>query len=513
MVIILKAMGHKIELETLYEISKILSSSLNLEQTVPYILRLLKKLVGFERVTLTLYDPSTDQIVVRATSSGSFLRDGFKKGEGITGKVWKHGVPIVVPDISQEPEFLNKLWKRKNLKGKKIAFIAVPVKASGKVVGVLSADIEITRRESLDDYTRLLNMIATLIANSFSLERKVEEEKRNLESEKRALEAELKRIYEKLHVEGIVGRSREILSVLDIVHRVAPTNATVLLRGESGVGKEVFARAIHFLSPRANKPFIAINCGAIPENLLEAELFGYEKGAFTGAYSSKKGKFELANGGTIFLDEVGELPLHLQVKLLRVLQEKEIERLGSSKPVKVDVRIIAATNRDLESMVREGKFREDLYYRLNVVPIFIPPLRERREDIPVLAQHFLERFKKEYAKDVSISHEVMDALMNYEWKGNVRELQNVLERMVILDRDGTLTEEDLPQEMRRTYPASRETVKIPVNGESIWDVERKLIERALSETGFVIKEAAKKLGMTPRQVSYRIQKYGIKLPR
>ncbi len=503
-------MDHRLELETLYEVSKILSGSLNLDETVPYILRLLKKILGFERVTLTLYDPATDQIVVRATSSGSFPRDGFKRGEGITGKVWKHGVPIVIPDISQEPEFLNKLWKRKNLKGKKVAFIAVPIKAGGKVVGVLSADKEVSKRDSLDDYTRFLNMVATLIANTFSLERKIEEEKRTLEDEKRALEAELRRVYDRLHIEGIVGRSRKILEVIELVRRVAPTSATVLLRGESGVGKELFARAIHFLSPRANKPFVAVNCGAIPETLLEAELFGYEKGAFTGAYSSKKGKFEMANGGTIFLDEIGELPLHLQVKLLRVLQEKEIERLGGTKPIKVDVRIIAATNRDLERMVREGKFREDLYYRLSVIPIFIPPLRERKEDIPPLVQHFLERFSKEYKKEVRISQEVMEAFLRYEWRGNVRELQNVIERMVILDTDGVLTAEDLPPEIRKEQKGQRASVP---EGGTIWEVEKRLIEKALEESGFVIKEAAKKLGMTPRQVSYRIRKYGIRLPR
>ncbi|AAC06546.1 sigma-54-dependent Fis family transcriptional regulator [Aquifex aeolicus] len=504
-------MDLKVEIETLYEVSKILSSSLNLETTVPYIFRLLKKLMGFERLTLTIYDPSTDQIVVRATSSGKFPKEGFKKGEGITGKVWKHGVPIVIPDISQEPEFLNKVWKRKKSK-KKIAFIAVPIKSGGKVIGVLSADKEINEKDSLDEYTRFLSMIATLIANSFSLERKVQAERKSLEEEKRALETELKRVYEKLHVEGIVGRSKEILNVLEIVHRVAPTNATVLLRGESGVGKEVFARAIHFLSPRADKPFVAINCGAIPGELLEAELFGYEKGAFTGAYSTKKGKFELANGGTLFLDEIGELPLHLQVKLLRAIQEKEIERIGGTRPIKVDVRIIAATNRDLESMVREGKFREDLYYRLNVVPIFIPPLRERKEDIPVLVHYFLEKFSKEYNKEVSITQEVMDAFMKYEWKGNVRELQNVLERMVILDTDGVLSEEDLPPEIRDVKKESR-IYNQTLNGETIWDLEKQLIEKALEESGFVIKEAAKKLGMTPRQVSYRIQKYGIKLPK
>ncbi len=508
-------MNPKLELETLYEVSKLLSGSLNIEETVPYILRLLKKYMGFERLTLTLYEPSTDQIVVRATSSGKFPKEGFRKGEGITGKVWKHGVPIVIPDISQEPEFLNKLWKRKNIRGKKIAFIAVPIKAGGEIIGVLSADKELSGKESLDELTRFLNMIATLIANSFSLEKKVEEEKQGLEAEKKALEIELKRIYKGLRIEGVVGRSRRIMEVFELVHRVAPTNATVLLRGESGVGKEVFARAIHFLSPRANKPFITVNCAAIPETLLEAELFGYEKGAFTGAYGMKKGKFELANGGTIFLDEIGDMPPFLQIKLLRVLQEKEIERLGGNKPIKIDVRVIAATNRNLEELMREGKFREDLYYRLNVFPIFIPPLRDRKEDIPVLVQHFTDVFSKEYRKNVKVSPRVMDVFMAYSWPGNVRELQNVIERMIILDTDGVLGEEELPAELKEAQTTGQEEHKGAEQEPegSIWDVEKKLIEQALKECNFVIKHAAKRLGMTPRQVSYRIRKYGIKLPR
>jgi len=502
-------MDPKLELETLYEISKVLSGSLNLEDSVPYVLRLLKKLMGFERVTLTIYDPTTEQIVVKATSSKKFSKEGFRKGEGITGKVWKHGVPIVVPDISKEPEFLNKLWKRKNIKKRKIAFIAVPIKIGGNVVGVLSVDREFSEKESLDDFTRFLNMIATLIANSFSLERRVVEERSALESEKKALETELRRVYENLRVEGIVGSSRKILEVLDLIHRIAPTGATVLLRGESGVGKELFARAIHFLSPRANKPFITVNCGAIPESLLESELFGHEKGAFTGAYTTKKGKFELADGGTLFLDEIGEMPLTLQVKLLRAIQEKEIERLGGSRPIKVDVRIIAATNKDLERMVKEGSFREDLYYRLSVIPVFIPPLRERKEDIPVLVHHFLERFSREYHKNVRITPEVMEAFMGYEWKGNVRELQNILERMVILDRDGVLSEKDLPPELRKPRPKLSENTSF--NGMSVKEMEIEMLKRALEKSGFVIKEAARMLGMTPRQVSYRIKKYGIRL--
>ena len=502
-------MNHKIELETLYEISKVLSGSLNLETTVPYVFRLLRKLMGFERVTLTIYDPATDQIVVRAASSGEFPRDGFRRGEGITGKVWKHGVPIVVPDISKEPEFLNKLWKRGDLGSRKISFIAVPLKRGGEVIGVLSADREVSGRESLDELTRFLNMVAVLIANHYTLKKEVEEEKRSLESEKKALQMELRRIYGDMKIEGVVGRSRQILEILDVIHRVAPTGATVLLRGESGVGKEVFARAIHFLSPRAEGPFVTVNCAAIPENLLEAELFGYERGAFTGATQRKKGKFELAEGGTLFLDEIGDMSPPLQTKLLRVLQEKEIERLGGSRPIKVDVRVIAATNRNLEEMMREGRFREDLYYRLNVVPIFIPPLRERREDIPVLAYHFLDLFREQYTKEVRIAPEVMDAFMEYPWPGNVRELRNVVERMVILDTDGILTLEDLPAELRRKPPQGTEP---PPQG-TLKDMERRMIEKALRETGYVIKEAARRLGMTPRQVSYRIRKYGIKLPR
>ncbi len=502
-------MNHKIELETLYEISKVLSGSLNLETTVPYVFRLLRKLMGFERVTLTIYDPATDQIVVRAASSGEFPRDGFRRGEGITGKVWKHGVPIVVPDISKEPEFLNKLWKRGDLGSRKISFIAVPLKRGGEVIGVLSADREVSGRESLDELTRFLNMVAVLIANHYTLKKEVEEEKRSLESEKKALQMELRRIYGDMKIEGVVGRSRQILEILDVIHRVAPTGATVLLQGESGVGKEVFARAIHFLSPRAEGPFVTVNCAAIPENLLEAELFGYERGAFTGATQRKKGKFELAEGGTLFLDEIGDMSPPLQTKLLRVLQEKEIERLGGSRPIKVDVRVIAATNRNLEEMMREGRFREDLYYRLNVVPIFIPPLRERREDIPVLAYHFLDLFREQYTKEVRIAPEVMDAFMEYHWPGNVRELRNVVERMVILDTDGILTLEDLPAELRRKPPQETEP---PPQG-TLKDMERRMIEKALRETGYVIKEAARRLGMTPRQVSYRIRKYGIKLPR
>ncbi len=498
-------MQEKLALEALYEISKVLTSQ-SVDESLPYVLRLLEKLAGFERVTLTMVDAEAGELVVRATSNKKAPSVTFKKGEGIIGKVWKHGIPMIVPDISQEPEFLNKVWKRQR-KGK-IAFIAVPLKVEGKVIGVLSCDREYSGKESLDDYLKFLNMVSGLVAQHVQLWQK-------FKYEKKALEVELKRIYSNLKIEGIIGKSPAILEVLENIHKVAETSATVLLMGESGVGKEVLARAIHFLSPRASKPFIKVNCAAIPENLLEAELFGYEKGAFTGAYVSKKGKFALAHEGTIFLDEIGDMPLPLQAKILRVLQEREIEPLGSTKVIKVDIRVIAATNKDLKKLVEEGKFREDLYYRLNVIPIYVPPLRERKEDIPLLIGYFLDKFSKEYGKEINIDPEVIDVLTKYDWPGNVRELQNLIERFVILSSDGTITKKDIPKEIlekvsnKINYRKNlQDQNKLPSTIELI---EREQIEKALKESGYVIKKAAKILGMTPRQVSYRIKKYGIKL--
>ena len=499
-------MQEKLALEAIYEISKVLGGE-PVDKSLPYVLRLLEKLMGFERVTLTMVDPEAGELVVRATSNTKAPQVSFKKGEGIIGKVWKHGIPMIIPDISKEPEFLNKVWKR-NIKGK-IAFMAVPLKVEGKVIGVLSCDREYTKKESMDDYLRFLNMVAGIIAQHVMTWQKFRDEKK-------ALEIELKRIYSNLKIEGIIGKSTAIMEVLENVHKVAETSATVLLMGESGVGKEVLARAIHFLSPRASKPFIKVNCAAIPENLLEAELFGYEKGAFTGAYVSKKGKFALAHEGTIFLDEIGDMPLPLQAKILRVLQEREIEPLGSTKVIKVDIRVIAATNKDLKKLVEKGQFREDLYYRLNVIPIYVPPLRERREDIPLLIGYFLDKFTKEYKKEVVIEPEVIDILTRYDWPGNVRELQNLIERFVILSSDGVIRRRDIPREIIESVEKVGTTVNVS-NTErklpsTIELMEKEQIEKALAESGYVIKRAAKLLGMTPRQVSYRIKKYGIKLP-
>ncbi|MGC8852792.1 MAG: sigma-54 interaction domain-containing protein, partial [Hydrogenobacter sp.] len=325
------------------------------------------------------------------------------------------------------------------------------------------------------------------------------------EEEKKALTQALGKKYS---LEGIIGRSIAIKNLIDLIEKVSQTDTTVLLTGESGTGKSLVAKAIHFLSSRKEKPFITINCSAIPETLLEAELFGYEKGAFTGAYTSKKGKFEIANGGTVFLDEIGDMPLSLQPKILRVLQDKEIEKLGSERSIKVDVRIISATNKDLWSLVQKGSFREDLYYRLSVVPIHIPPLRERKEDIPVLIDHFLNLFNQRYNKNVRIDAKALEIMMEYPWPGNIRELENTIERLVIL-KDGIIREKDLPSyffvELRKEEPKHLPSI--------IELTEREEIIKALEKTGYVKSRAAKLLGYTLRQLDYRIQKYRIELKK
>ena len=509
-------MIEKVQLSVLYDITKSLTSHKDIKTILEYIANVLISYLNYEKVFITLENPITNKL-----ESVGEKNISYKKGEGIIGKVWKHGVPIVIPDISKEKEFLNKLKRNLNNEYEKISFIAVPIKIENKTVGVLAVDKPYSQKDSLKTHTDFLVMIANILGNYIKLYSEFETEKRKIESEKKNLEKKLSKIYTKSGIDGIVASSIKTLEIIDTIKSVANTPATVLLTGESGVGKEVFAKAIHNLSDRKDKPFIKINCAAIPEDLLESELFGYEKGAFTGATTTKKGKFELADGGTIFLDEIGDMPLLLQSKLLRVLQEKEIERLGGSKPIKVDVRIIAATNKDLEKMVREGTFREDLYYRLNVIQIHIPPLRERREDIPVLIYYFLDKFNKMYGKNLSISDELVETLTSYDWPGNIRQLQNTIERMVILAKNPVLTEEDLPVDIKKNLKrevkraksnliSSEERVQLP---KTIEEIERENIIKALEETNYIVKKAAEKLGMTPRQVRYRMEKYGIPLKK
>lgn len=309
----------------------------------------------------------------------------------------------------------------------------------------------------------------------------------------------------------IIGRSKKMQEILEMVKKVASTSATVLILGESGTGKELIAKALHFLSDRRDKPYVKVNCAAIPENLLESELFGYEKGAFTGAISKKIGKFERADGGTIFLDEIGDMGLNLQAKLLRVLQEKELERLGGIDPIKIDVRIIAATNKNLEEMVRDGAFREDLYYRLKVVPIYVPPLRERKEDIPLLVDYFLDKYSKEFGKvKPGISEDAMDIIKEYDWPGNIRELENTIERILILNSGNVISKEMLPYEIIGNKNLNSKFFKLPDEGINLEDLEKNLILQALEKAEGNQTKAAKLLGISRYTLIYRMEKYGIK---
>jgi len=498
------------ELTIINEVAKILSRGLDFKEAVNEILKALYSFWDVRLSFMTLFDQNIKALKIVGAfgfSEGEIKRGVFKKGEGITGKVYKTGIPAVLSDLKSSSDFLNKTRIRERLVGDE-TFIAVPVRVGGDIIGVLSVFKTFSSKESIEKGLEILMILGTLIGMFYMLSRKMEEERMEWEEEKRVLREELKKNY---NIHGIVGTSDAILNLVETVKKVAQTDTTVLILGESGTGKSLIAKAIHFMSRRKEKPFITINCAAIPETLLEAELFGYEKGAFTGATTSKKGKFELADGGTIFLDEIGDMPLSLQVKLLRVIQDKEIERLGGEKVIKVDVRIIAATNRDLKSMVEEGKFREDLYYRLNVVPVYVPPLRERREDIPVLIEHFLENFNSKYGKRVRISPEALEVLMDYDWPGNVRELENTVERLVVM-HGGLIKDIDLPPHILASRHRRRKegVMDLPKH---IQATEREKIIEALEMTGYVKSRAAKLLGYTLRQLDYRIKKYGIEIKK
>jgi two-component system NtrC family response regulator len=329
---------------------------------------------------------------------------------------------------------------------------------------------------------------------------------RRLEHENVELRAEIKGRY---RFEEIVGTSEKVREVLETAGRVASSDASVLITGESGTGKELLARGIHYSSPRANGPFVAVNCAAIPETLIESELFGHVKGAFTGAIRDKEGKFELADGGTLFLDEIGELRVDLQSKILRALQEKTVDRVGGSRPVPVDARVIAATNRDIERAVKDGKFREDIYYRLSVITLHMPPLRERKEDIPILAEHFLKKYNK--SEPVTLSPDTLEALKAYGWPGNVRELENVIQRASVLRRGNEITRAELPDKLTKEERGVEDIIlNLPEEGISLEELEKSLIIKALEKHKGNQTRAAEYLGITRPTLIYRMEKYGLK---
>jgi len=501
-----------LELTALYEISKVLASSLDLKTTTHQLMEILSQVLGMRRGTLTLLNQERGELAIEVAhglTPEEIARGRYKIGEGITGKVMETGEPIIVPDVGKEPLFLNRTHARGDITKQNISFICVPVKVKGETIGVLSVDrLFPDKNISFDEDVRVLTVVASMIGQAVMLSRMVAQEKQKLIDENIYLKQELKTKY---RLANIVGNSEKMGEIFEIVEKVAPTKATVLLRGESGTGKELIARAIHYNSPRASKPFVKVNCAALPETLLESELFGHEKGSFTGAIETKKGRFEIANGGTLFLDEIGDLSLSTQIKLLRVLQEKQFERIGGIKTYTVDLRIIAATHKDLEKAIREGSFREDLYYRLNVVPIFIPPLRERKEDVPLLVEHFLKLFNRENGKNVRFSSDVTEILQDYSWPGNIRELENFIERVVVMAKKEVVSSTDLPGLLPSLSLSPQDPEKLRGDGFSLPDtieaLEKKHIQEVMRECGGIQSRATKLLGITPRQLGYRIRKY------
>lgn len=527
-----------VELITIYEISKILSSSLDLRRTVREVLNVLSSHLKMKRGMVSLVQESGELQVVGASglSDVEISRGRFQIGEGVTGKIMKSGMPVVVPDIAKEPLFLNRTGSRNLDEGRVVSFMGAPIKVGREIIGVISVDRELDgQRPNFESDIRFLVMVANLIGQTVRLHQKVASERQQLMMEKSRLQKEL---HGKYRVDNVIGQSKVMQEVFAEVHQAAPGKSTVLLRGESGTGKEVIARAIHYLSSRKDKPFIKVNCAALSETLLESELFGHEKGSFTGATQERKGRFELAHGGTLFLDEIGDITPSFQTKLLRVLQEREFERVGGNKPIKVDIRLITATNRNLEEAVSKGEFRADLYYRINVVSIFLPPLRERREDIPLLVDHFLQEFNRENQKKITITPEALKVMLDCYWPGNVRELENCVERTMTMARGSTIREVDLPCQQNKCFslslrsygissrpviPIISEQVAEPELGEALpefqnsepssFGSERERLIWAMEQCGWVQAKAARLLKLTSRQMGYALQKHKIEIKR
>jgi len=496
------------QLELLSEITKAITDSLDLRKSLSDVLEKLNAKIGMMRGTITLVDPNTETVRIEHAHglSEEAKRKGFYKiGEGITGTVVKTGEPVIVPRIDQDPRFLNKTGSRPEAHREKLSFICVPIKLSGATIGTLSVDSPYKGPEALAGNVRLLNIVVSLIAQAVHLAHSVEEERNLLLDENIKLRHQLQ---ERYHIEGIIGTSSKIREVLELVRQVAPSNTAILIRGETGTGKELIAQAIHYNSPRAQMPFVKISCAALPETLLESELFGYEKGAFTGANRPRKGRFLQAHKGTIFLDEIGDMPQSIQAKLLRVLQFKEFEPLGSNETIKVDVRVLAATGKDLEDQVKKDRFRLDLYYRINVFPIFLPPLHERKGDIVILADYFLEKLSRENGKRIGrISTPAIDMLMSYHWPGNVRELESCIERAVLVCNENAIRAEHLPPSLQ-TAVAPGVSAGTTLTG-AVENLEREMILEALKSTHGHQGQAARQLGITLRMLGYKIQKYAI----
>lgn len=521
------------EINLLYEIAVMLTSTMDIYETIEKAMRRLKQHGYLERCAL--FKKKEDETILELLASID-LEPYQKKmavyrfGEGATGLAAKSREPIVIENIHNNINYLNKMG---NISTQMISYAAVPLMQDEEVIGVISANIGKNSPLNFDEIVRMLTIVGSLFVGSLKVQQTFTKEKESLTDLKTYYKEETQKEYK---FENIVGRSTKMQHVFSMINTIAPTDATVLVRGETGTGKELIATAIHNLSRRSNGPLIKLNCAAISETLLESELFGHEKGAFTDAKEMRKGRFELADGGTLFLDEIGDITPSLQVKLLRILQEQEFERVGGTKTIKTNVRLVAATNRNLEEMVRKGEFREDLFYRLNVIPINLPPLRERYEDVKLLIEHYMGRFMKEHRKSMHISKPAMELLLDYPWPGNIRELQNTMERLVLICPEGEIMPEMLahvlPFNYQRLYmqpePTPQYNIPAPqpqsapppppaadhhgvMTKKSLQELEKESIIQALMDSHGVQTKAARALGMTARQIGYKIKQYGIEL--
>ncbi len=501
-------------LSVLYHVARSLASESDLTNTMDTVLEILEIHAGMNRGMISILSPDDSELVVdcaRGISETERRRGRYRVGEGITGRVVETGKPVLIPRLKDEPEFLNRTGARKVIEYSNIAFLCVPIKIGDKTIGALSVDHVVEGdRINLDDEARFLEAIADLIAQMVDQRRKNQARIQSLEKEN----LQLRRTLEDMgRPDEMMGNSSLMREVFRQIAQVAPSPTTVLIRGETGTGKELLARAIHQKSSYKDGPLVAVNCAALPESLLESTLFGHEKGSFTGAGETRIGQFEAANHGTLFLDEIGEMPLSAQGRLLRAIQEREFQRVGGTRMIKLDVRLICATNRDLERDVAEGRFREDLFYRINVFTIILPPLRERGADALLLADYFTKKYSKIHKKHISrISTPAIDMLSAYHWPGNIRELENVIERAAIVATGDTINGHDLPPTLQ-IKNVDQQGKRNSTFDEMVASYERELIIEALKDTRGNQSEAARLLGTTKRIVQYKIRNYGIEYRR